>query len=89
MLADKLDLLSPPVLVREQAFEQIRDAIISGKLAPGTRLIERELCEALGISRALVREVIRRLEAGTADRCAGSPQPPRRKAHGQAGRGNL
>ena len=63
MLADKLSLLDPPVLVREQAFEQVRDAILVGKLAPGTRLIERELCLALGISRASVREMIRRLEA--------------------------
>ena len=56
-------VLGPPILVRERAFEQVRDAIISGRLAPGTRLIERELCEAMGISRASVREVIRRLEA--------------------------
>lgn len=63
MIADTLSVLGPPVLVRERAFEQIWDAIISGRLAPGTRLIERELCEALGISRASVREVIRRLEA--------------------------
>ena len=56
-------VLGPPILVRERAFEQVREAIISGRLAPGTRLIERELCEAMGISRASVREVIRRLEA--------------------------
>ena len=63
MLGGTLELLAPPVLVREKAFEHVRDAIISGRLAPGTRLIERELCEAMGISRASVREVIRRLEA--------------------------
>ena len=63
MIADALGQLAPPQLVRERAFEQVRDAIISGKLAPGTRLIERELCEALGVSRASVREMIRRLEA--------------------------
>src|ERR1700754_2706411 len=63
MLADTLETLAPPMLIRERAFEQVRDAIISGRLAPGTRLIERELCEAMGISRASVREVIRRLEA--------------------------
>ena len=63
MLGDTLGLLAPPVLVRERAFEHVRDAIISGRLAPGTRLIERELCEAMGISRASIREMIRRLEA--------------------------
>ena len=63
MIAGVLTTLEPPVLVRESAFDRIRQAIISGQIPPGTRLVERELCEALGISRASVREVIRRLEA--------------------------
>lgn len=50
-------------LVRDQAFEKLRDAIITGKLAPGRRLIERELCEAWNISRTSVREALRRVEA--------------------------
>ncbi|MCO4319171.1 GntR family transcriptional regulator [Phyllobacterium sp. 21LDTY02-6] len=75
VLADKLSLLGPPVLVREQAFEQVRDAILAGTLAPGTRLIERELCLALGISRASVREMIRRLEAERLIRVEGRKSP--------------
>lgn len=63
MLGNALKALEPPVLVRQQAFETVREAIITGRLAPGSRLIERELCAALGISRASVREMIRRLEA--------------------------
>ncbi len=63
MISHALDALAPPLLIREKAFDEVRDAIITGRLAPGTRLIERELCEALKISRASVREVIRRLEA--------------------------
>lgn len=63
MIATTLEALGPPILVRDRAFEQVWDAIISGRIQPGTRLIERELCEAMGISRASVREVIRRLEA--------------------------
>jgi DNA-binding GntR family transcriptional regulator len=63
MVSHALEVLGPPVLIRERAFDEIRDAIISGRIAPGTRLIERELCEALKISRASVREVLRRLEA--------------------------
>lgn len=55
--------IKPVVLVREQAFEKLRDAIITGQFAPGKRLIERELCEAMGISRTSVREALRRLEA--------------------------
>lgn len=63
MISNALGVLGPPVLIRERALDEIRDAIISGRIAPGTRLIERELCEALKISRASVREVLRRLEA--------------------------
>lgn len=58
-----LNIVAPPQLVRQRAFENLRDAIISGQIKPGTRLIERELCEAMGISRASVREVIRQLES--------------------------
>lgn len=50
-------------LVRERVFEQVRKAIVEGRIAPGTRLTERELCEAFGISRTVVREIVRRLEA--------------------------
>ncbi len=63
MNADALRLTEPPTLVREQAFERLRDAIITGYFAPGDRLIERELCEAMGVSRTSIREVLRRLEA--------------------------
>lgn len=52
-----------PRLVREQAFQKMKSAIITGRIAPGARLIERELCAALGVSRTIVREVLRRLEA--------------------------
>lgn len=50
-------------LVRERVFDAVRKAIVDGRLAPGTRLTERELCEAFGISRTVVREIARRLEA--------------------------
>tara|TARA_R110002124_G_scaffold114535_56_gene269804 strand:- start:6243 stop:6962 length:720 start_codon:yes stop_codon:yes gene_type:complete len=52
-----------PQLVRERVFVSVRNAIVDGRLPPGTRLTERELCEAFGISRTVVREIARRLEA--------------------------
>lgn len=41
----------------------MRDAIISGVFEPGQRLVERSLCEQIGVSRSVIREVIRTLEA--------------------------
>tara|TARA_R110000751_G_scaffold267410_4_gene366391 strand:- start:2990 stop:3703 length:714 start_codon:yes stop_codon:yes gene_type:complete len=49
--------------VRGQVQDLLRIAIEKGDLAPGDRLIERELCEALGVSRPLVREALRKLES--------------------------
>lgn len=39
----------------------IRDMIVTGALAPGQRLNERELCERLNVSRTPVREAIKSL----------------------------
>ncbi len=40
----------------------MRDAITKGYFPAGKRLVERDLCEELGVSRSVVREVIRQLE---------------------------
>jgi len=42
--------------------EVIRDAILTGKVAPGDKLAEQELADQLGVSRVPVREAIRILE---------------------------
>jgi DNA-binding GntR family transcriptional regulator len=42
--------------------EGLRHAILSGRLEPGQRLIERNLCEMTGVSRTAVREALRALE---------------------------
>jgi DNA-binding GntR family transcriptional regulator len=49
--------------LREQVLEQLRKAIVDGRLAPGARLIERELIAMLGVSRTVVREALRQLES--------------------------
>jgi len=58
-----LKIEHPPLTLREMALERMRVAIIAGKFASGARLVERPLCEQLGVSRSVVREVIRYLEA--------------------------
>ncbi|VFR55317.1 Transcriptional regulator, GntR family [plant metagenome] len=47
---------------RTQVAEQLRQAMLSGALLPGTRLIEREICALTQASRPLVREAILQLE---------------------------
>ncbi len=58
-----LRIESPPATLREIALERMRRAIIGGVFEPGERLVERTLCEQLGVSRSVIREVIRHLEA--------------------------
>jgi DNA-binding GntR family transcriptional regulator len=52
-----------PAPVRNQAIQNLRKAIVDGRFKPGQRLIERELCQLMGVSRTSVREALRHLEA--------------------------
>lgn len=49
--------------IRELVHVQLRDAIISGEIRNGERLIEADLAERLNVSRTPVREAIRMLES--------------------------
>ena len=49
-------------ITRNEVFEKLFEAIIFGYIKPGTQLIERELSQALGVSRTPIREVLRELE---------------------------
>jgi len=49
--------------VREIAYEYLRTSVLSGRLAPGERLIEEYLAEKLGVSRTPVREALHKLES--------------------------
>lgn len=53
--------LSSPTLA-DQAYDALREAIISGELAPGEKITERGLAARLSVSPTPVREALRRLE---------------------------
>jgi DNA-binding GntR family transcriptional regulator len=55
----KLDNYKP---LRDLVFSAMREAILSGRLKPGERLMEVQLAEEMGVSRTPVREAIRKLE---------------------------
>lgn len=48
--------------LRDEVFQTLRQAILTGELKPGERLMEIHLADKLGVSRTPVREAIRRLE---------------------------
>ncbi len=48
--------------LRHQVLDFLRQSIISGRLAPGARLVERELIEMMNVSRTVIREALRQLE---------------------------
>lgn len=49
--------------LRQSVIASIRNSIAVGRFKSGDRLIERDLCEMTGVSRTVVREVIRQLES--------------------------
>jgi len=49
--------------LRHQVLLELRQSIISGRLAPGERLVERELISMMGVSRTVIREALRQLES--------------------------
>ncbi|UKD58429.1 GntR family transcriptional regulator [Amycolatopsis sp. FU40] len=53
----------PLAATRARVLDELRERILTGRLKPGDRLVERELAEDLGVSRVPVREAIRSLES--------------------------
>lgn len=49
--------------LRRRITAVLREAIEAGALAPGARLVEKELCRNLNVSRTSLREALRELEA--------------------------
>ncbi|HEY4073958.1 MAG TPA: GntR family transcriptional regulator [Herbaspirillum sp.] len=56
-------VLRPASTLRQQVIEGLRLCITDLTFRPGDRLIERELCEMLGVSRTLIREALSQLMA--------------------------
>ena len=50
-----------PATLVELAGHRLRDAILSGDLQPGAKIVEEQLCADFGISRAPLREALRLL----------------------------
>lgn len=53
----------PRAALHEQATQRLRQMLVEGQIAPGAKLNERELCEALNVSRTPLREAIKTLAA--------------------------
>jgi DNA-binding GntR family transcriptional regulator len=49
--------------LRKQVIELLREAILGLEYGAGERLVERELCDRFGVSRTVIREALRHLEA--------------------------
>src|SRR3954452_9704998 len=65
-MAEGDDLFAPITVARASSAiaDQIRTAIVTGRLTEGERLSpERELAEQFGVSRVTVRDALRSLEA--------------------------
>lgn len=57
------DQESVPAQARQRAADALRNSLENGEFVPGERLIERDLCDQLGVSRPSLREALRELES--------------------------
>lgn len=54
---------APPAVASRRIADQVRERILDGRLAPGTRIIQDEIADELRASRLPVREALRILES--------------------------
>jgi DNA-binding GntR family transcriptional regulator len=62
-MTPNLNLRISPRTVQQATVDKLRLAIFSGLFQPGSRLVESQLCEQLGVSRPSLREALRSLQA--------------------------
>jgi DNA-binding GntR family transcriptional regulator len=62
-MTHKLSIKRAAAPLRQEVLSTLRTEIIEGRLAPGQRLTERSLTEMLDVSRTVLRESLRQLEA--------------------------
>ena len=63
MMMDEMQKnMSEYLPLRDVVFNTLRQAILTGELKPGERLMEIHLADRLGVSRTPIREAIRKLE---------------------------
>ena len=77
MLTDlsSLKVTRNTITLRQIVVDKLRNAIVSTQLKPGQRLVERELCKVLDVSRTSVREALRYLESEGLVQYAGQRGP--------------
>lgn len=63
LLQEVVKMMRTPVTRSEWVYEKLKEAILSGEIAPGGRLVADQLARELGTSPIPVREALRRLEA--------------------------
>ena len=59
--SDRIQVVAAPL--RKQVISLLRESILSLQYQPAQRLVERELCDRFGVSRTVIREALRHLEA--------------------------
>ena len=57
-----LKAIGPRKSLGQHVYQDLRQAIVRGEIAAGSRLVENRIAEAMGISRTPVREAIHKLE---------------------------
>ncbi|MBW2370196.1 MAG: GntR family transcriptional regulator [Deltaproteobacteria bacterium] len=60
---DNLKALPKRKSAGQLVFEYLKQAIISGDISPGNRLVESRIADAIGVSRTPVREALHKLES--------------------------